>query len=91
MKDWTGKTHQIEIVTAKLIDADTGLVAPGWYTVEGVIDGQGLMLDTPVSYPHLTSARYSMERALDRFLEGRHHPTHYTASHNGRFAYLARQ
>lgn len=84
LRDWTGRNHKVEIITAKLIDVDTGCVAPGWYTVEGIIDGQGLMLDTPVSWPHITSAIYSMEAALERYLDGQSHPTHYT----GKFAHL---
>ena len=86
MKDWTGRTHQIEIVTAKLIDPDTGCVAPGWHNVEGLIDGQRVLLDSPVSTPHLDDASRHMEATLERYLDGRHHPTHYT----GKFAHLAR-
>jgi hypothetical protein len=58
-----------------------------WYKVEGVIDGQGIMLDTPVSKPNLSRAHFNMIAALERYLDGRHHPTHYT----GNLAYLARK
>ena len=84
LRDWTGKNHTIE--TIAIVD-NSEYPHDYWFKVEGVIDGQGIMLDTPVSKPNLRSAHFNMVAALDRYLDGRHHPTHYA----GKFAHLARK
>lgn len=83
MKDHTGKTHEARTVATRQTDEDsyTGL----WYQVEGIIDGEPVLLTAPVAPENLTGAHLDMLRSVQRYLDGQHHPTQYT----GRLAYLA--
>ena len=84
IRDWTGKNHTAEVIAT----ADNSEYPHDfWYQVRGYIDGRSVLLDSPVSSPNLTSARASMEAAIERYLGGQNHPTHYT----GNLAYLVRK
>ena len=84
IRDWIGKNHTTEVIAT----ADNSEYPHDfWYQMRGYIDGQPVLLDSPVSGPNLTSARASMEAALERYLDGQNHPTQYT----GNLAHLARK
>lgn len=84
LRDWTGRNHTAEVIAT----ADNSEYPHDfWFQVRGYVDGQSVLLDSPVSSPNLTSARVSMEASLERYLDGQSHPTHYA----GKFAHLARK
>jgi hypothetical protein len=75
----TGKTYRVETVTRPYVNPDTDHADPNWRKVEGMINGQGYLLDTLVfnGAEDLRKAHRSMEAAIESYLEGKNHPTHY--------------
>jgi hypothetical protein len=86
IRDWTGKNHKVVIEVASY-SGDCG-IDPNYRAIVARIDGLPTLRDHPVfnSHADLSSACFRMERAVEYYLDGKHHPTHYTGS----LAHLAR-
>ena len=74
MKDWTGKSHRVEVKYRKSTHPEWGEV----WDVIGVVDGEEILLDYPFSTLREAKKQYwRMIRDLEYWLQGKHHPTHY--------------
>lgn len=65
----SGRTYQIEVTSVR----DDQI----YFEVFGFINGKRVMRDYPVDGDGLLQAFGNMEAALERYLDGQHHPTHY--------------
>ena len=72
----TGKTYRIDAVVIRHIDGDTGLNVPGYRDIVGTVNGKDILRET-VSAEHIMRGCRSMERALEGYLDGKSHITHY--------------
>jgi len=72
----TGKSYKIDAVVTRHVDGDTGLNVPAFRDIVGTVNGKDLMRET-VSAEHIMRGCRSMERALESYLEGKSHITHY--------------
>lgn len=78
-KDFTGKKHYIETKDEKLDE-------PYWYAVVGYVDGESVLRSSPHFERNLSGAHRNMLTDLERYLDGRHHPSHY----RGKLEYLGK-
>jgi hypothetical protein len=87
IRDRTGKNHRVEIYTERIPDCEVEHSGYNQVTVADV-GGQRLFVSCVFHYRDFDKSRiFSMLRSVEYYLDGKHHPTHYT----GKFAHLGVQ